>query len=108
MDGLIEKVGMYAMEKKTINVDAVKENFSINHEQAENVIKQLETIGFLDKGDESGNLIQTYLAFSPHVPGILVFTALSFSVWISVFEIVTSERFICFDAATALIRSARS
>ena len=43
------------MEKKTINVDAVKENFSINHEQAENVIKQLETIGFLDKGDESGN-----------------------------------------------------
>ena len=55
MDGLIEKVGMYAMEKKTINVDAVKENFSINHEQAENVIKQLETIGFLDKGDESGN-----------------------------------------------------
>ena len=25
-------------------------------------------------------LIQTYLAFSPHVPGILVFTALSFSV----------------------------
>ena len=45
MDGLIEKVGMYAMEKKTINVDAVKENFSINHEQAENVIKQLETIG---------------------------------------------------------------
>ena len=55
MDGLIEKVGMYAMEKKTINVDAVKENFSINHEQAENVIRQLETIGFLDKGDESGN-----------------------------------------------------
>lgn len=49
------QVGMYAMEKKTINVDAVKENFSINHEQAENVIKQLETIGFLDKGDESGN-----------------------------------------------------
>ena len=39
MDGLIEKVGMYAMEKKTINVDAVKENFSINHEQAENVIR---------------------------------------------------------------------
>ena len=54
MDGLIEKVGMYAMEKKSINVEAVKENFSINHEQAENVIKQLETIGFLDKRDESG------------------------------------------------------
>ena len=55
MDGLIEKVGMYAMGKKSINVDAVQENFSINHEQAENVIKQLETIGFLDKKDEAGN-----------------------------------------------------
>lgn len=55
MDGLIEKVGMYAMEKKSINVDAVKENFSINHEQAEKVINHLQTIGFLDKGDEQGN-----------------------------------------------------
>ena len=54
MDGLIEKVGMYAMEKKSINVEAVKENFSINHEQAENVIKQLETIGFLDKLQAAG------------------------------------------------------
>ena len=55
MDGLIEKVGMYAMEKQSISVDAVKENFSINHEQAEKVIKHLQTIGFLDKGDEHGN-----------------------------------------------------
>lgn len=55
MDGLIEKVGMYAMEKKSISVEAVKENFSMDHEQAENVIKQLVTIGFLDKADELGN-----------------------------------------------------
>ena len=41
--GLIEKVGMFAMEKKAISVDQVKENFSINGEQAESVIKQLET-----------------------------------------------------------------
>ena len=32
MDGLIEKVGMYATDKKSINVDAVKENFNVNHE----------------------------------------------------------------------------
>lgn len=55
MDGLIEKVGMYATEKKSINADAIKENFSIDHEQAEKVIKQLESIGFLGKRDESGN-----------------------------------------------------
>ena len=30
IDGLIEKVGMFAMEKKAISVDQVKENFSIN------------------------------------------------------------------------------
>jgi hypothetical protein len=55
MDGLIEKAGMYAAEKQSISVEAVSENFSINHEQAESVIKQLETIGFLDKGDDAGN-----------------------------------------------------
>jgi predicted transcriptional regulator len=49
LDGLIEKVGMFAMEKQSISVDQIKENFSINSEQAESVIKQLETIGFLDK-----------------------------------------------------------
>lgn len=37
------------MEKKAISVDQVKENFSINGEQAESVIKQLETIGVLGK-----------------------------------------------------------
>ena len=55
MDGLIEKVGMYAMEKQTVSVDAVKENFSVDKEQAQKVIKQLETIGVLDKSDKEGN-----------------------------------------------------
>ena len=54
IDGLIEKVGMFAMEKKAISVDQVKENFSINGEQAESVIKQLETIGVLGKKNEDG------------------------------------------------------
>jgi len=49
-----EKVGMFAMEKKAISVDQVKENFSINGEQAESVIKQLETIGVLGKKNEDG------------------------------------------------------
>lgn len=54
LDGLIEKVGMFAMEKKSISVDQVKENFSINEGQAENVIKQLETIGLLGGKNEDG------------------------------------------------------
>lgn len=55
MDGLIEKVGMYATEKKSISVEAVKEDFNVGKEQAENVIRRLETIGVLDKGDAKGN-----------------------------------------------------
>lgn len=54
MDGLIEKVGLFAMEKQSISVDAVKENFSIDHMQAENVLKQLETIGVLGAKNEAG------------------------------------------------------
>ena len=54
MDGLIEKVGLFAMEKQSISVDAVQENFSINQSQAEIVLKQLETIGVLGAKDEAG------------------------------------------------------
>ena len=55
MDSLIEKVGMFAMEKQNVSVDSVKENFSIGSQQAEDVIKQLETMGVLAKKDEMGN-----------------------------------------------------
>ena len=48
LDGLIEKVGNYAAEKKKISVEAVTENFRVNEEQAQKVIKQLENIGFLE------------------------------------------------------------
>lgn len=54
MDGLIEKVGLFAMEKQSISVDAVKENFSIDSTQAETVLKQLETIGVLGEKNEAG------------------------------------------------------
>lgn len=42
------------MEKKSISVNQVKENFSINEGQAENVIKLLETIGVLGGKNEDG------------------------------------------------------
>ncbi len=53
LSGLIEKVGSYAMEKKSINVEEVKENFSLEREQAEHVVGQLERIGVLS-GEEEG------------------------------------------------------
>ena len=55
MEGLIEKVGLFAMEKQSISVDNVKENFNLDGSQAETVIHQLETIGFLGAKDDSGH-----------------------------------------------------
>lgn len=54
MEGLIEKVGLFAMEKQSISVDAIKENFSVDQTQAESVLKQLETIGVLGEKNEAG------------------------------------------------------
>lgn len=54
LNGLIEKVGLFAGEKQSISIEQVKENFSINREQAEGVIKQLETIGFLGRKGNDG------------------------------------------------------
>ena len=51
LEGLMEKVGMYAMEKQTVSVEDIKENFSIEKEQAERVVGQLEKIGVLSKED---------------------------------------------------------
>ncbi len=51
LDGLIEKVGSYAMEKRSISVEEVKENFSLENEQAEKVVGQLERIGVLSKAE---------------------------------------------------------
>lgn len=51
LEGLMEKVGMYAMEKQSVSVEEIKENFNTTTEQAENVVGQLEKIGVLDKED---------------------------------------------------------
>jgi hypothetical protein len=71
MDGLIEKVGLFAMEKQSISVDAVKENFSIDNTQAENVLKQLETIGVLGEKNELGEhkVIMDQEAFLNRIKG---------------------------------------
>lgn len=52
LEGLIEKVGSYAIEKKSISVEEVKENFSLERGQAEDVLGQLERIGVLSKEED--------------------------------------------------------
>lgn len=54
LDGLIEKVGLYATDRQSISVDAIKENFGVEHNEAENVMRQLETIGVIDKKNNEG------------------------------------------------------
>lgn len=54
LEELIEKVGSYAVEKKVIHVDEVKESFSLEREQAEHVVSHLERIGVLDKEKDGG------------------------------------------------------
>lgn len=51
LEGLIEKVGMYACNKQSVSVEKIKENFNTTMEQAETVVGQLEKIGVLDKED---------------------------------------------------------
>ena len=54
VDNLIQKVGMFATEKQEISVEEVRENFSIDVAEAENVLQQLCTLGLLDASDTNG------------------------------------------------------
>lgn len=53
IDTLIQKVGMYAMQKQSISVEAVKANFQVEAQEAERVIGQLAKIGVLDKEENT-------------------------------------------------------
>ncbi len=52
LDGLMEKVGMYAMEKKHISVEEIEEKFGMEKEQAAHVVGQLEKIGILSRKED--------------------------------------------------------
>lgn len=52
IDGLIEKVGLYAMEKSNISVEDITEKFGVDKTQAEGVLGRLEKIGVLEKGKD--------------------------------------------------------
>lgn len=55
IDGLIQKVGRYAVEKKSVSIEAVKTDLQVGADEAEKVIGQLAKIGVLDRADEAGN-----------------------------------------------------
>lgn len=54
IDNLIQKVGQYAMEKKSVSVDSIKDNFSVETDKAHSILQQLHKIGILDQEDEKG------------------------------------------------------
>ena len=55
LDGLIEKVGHYAMEKKAIRVEDIQNDFQMESKQAEDVLHKLKTIGVVSEPDGQGN-----------------------------------------------------
>lgn len=54
IDGLIQKIGTYAMEKNAVSVEDIKADFQIEEGQARDVVDKLAAIGVLDKPDEAG------------------------------------------------------
>lgn len=54
LDGLIEKVGMFAAGRDEVSVDQIKENFSVSQEKAQDVVTRLQHVGMLDRGGAGG------------------------------------------------------
>ena len=54
VDSLIQKVGLFVTGKQEVSVEDVRENFSIDMVEAENVLEQLSTLGVLDVSDATG------------------------------------------------------
>ena len=55
IESLIRKVGLYAMQKHSISLEAVKEDFQVGTKEAEQVISHLAKIGVLDKEEGTGS-----------------------------------------------------
>ena len=71
VDGLIEKVGMYAIEKEKVNIDDVREKFSIDEIQAKDILGKLTSMGAVENG-ESENTYKAVMdkdAFSNRIQG---------------------------------------
>lgn len=51
MQGLIEKVGLYAVDNKSISADSIEEKFHIEKNTAKEIIGKLVTMGALEKSE---------------------------------------------------------
>lgn len=108
MDGVIEKVGLFAMDKQSISADAVKENFSIDKDHAETIIRQLETIGVLEKSDDNGNhkVIMDHEAFQKRIQGYQELAqriqAVSSSKNLNLVDVTLSKKLIVNESETAV------
>ena len=51
IQGLIEKIGLYAVEKNDVSVDTIKDKFDIGSDDAKEIIGKLVTMGALEKSD---------------------------------------------------------
>ena len=56
IDGLIAKVGEYAVKKKSTSVAEIKKDLLIPEDKAEHAISQLQRLGAISAPDESGKL----------------------------------------------------
>jgi hypothetical protein len=54
LDGLIKKVGQYARDKKSISVDEIKNDLSIDRDMVTKALTELNKIGVVDKPDAAG------------------------------------------------------
>lgn len=54
IDGLIQKIGTYAMEKNAVSVEDIKADFRMEERQAQDVVDKLAAIGVLEQPDETG------------------------------------------------------
>lgn len=53
-DSLIDKVGRYAVEKQSVSVENIVEDFQLGKDKANELVGKLQTIGVVDKPDDSG------------------------------------------------------
>ena len=54
LTGLIEKVGQYAVGKKSVSVDEIGSELSVDEEKIKDALEKLRKIGVVDKPDEKG------------------------------------------------------
>ena len=82
VDDLIQKVGMFVTDKEKVSVEEIRENFSVDVVDAENVLQQLATLGVVDISDETGarkvlmdrttfeNRLQSYRALAGRIQAV--------------------------------------